>query len=65
MQSTGVYWMPVLEVLEESGLEVCRFHASHAVELGHALMAATASVHHLHFVDAKPRALSDERPWNS
>jgi transposase len=29
MQSTGVYWMPVLEVLEQQGLEVCLVNAQH------------------------------------
>jgi transposase len=29
MQSTGVYWMPVLEVLEEHGLEVYLVNAQH------------------------------------
>ena len=29
MQSTGVYWMPVLEVLEEQGLEVYLVNAQH------------------------------------
>src|SRR5260370_19792545 len=29
MQSTGVYWMPVFEVLEEHGLEVCLVNAQH------------------------------------
>ena len=30
MQSTGVYWMPVLEVLEQHGLEVFLVNAQHA-----------------------------------
>jgi hypothetical protein len=30
MQSTGVYFMPVLEVLEQQGLEVCLVNAQHA-----------------------------------
>jgi transposase len=29
MQSTGVYWMPVFEVLEEHGLKVCLVNAQH------------------------------------
>jgi transposase len=29
MQSTGVYWMPVFEVLEQQGLEVCLVNAQH------------------------------------
>ena len=29
MQSTGVYWMPVLEVLEQHGLEVFLVNAQH------------------------------------
>ena len=29
MQSTGVYWMPVLEVLEQHGLEVYLVNAQH------------------------------------
>jgi transposase len=29
MQSTGVYWMPVLEVLEQLGLEVYLVNARH------------------------------------
>jgi transposase len=30
MQSTGVYWVPVLEVLERHGLEVFLVNARHA-----------------------------------
>jgi transposase len=33
MQSTGVYWMPVLEVLEEHGLEVYLVNARHTKNL--------------------------------
>ena len=29
MQSTGVYWMPVLEILEQHGLQVYRVNARH------------------------------------
>src|SRR5881628_1007859 len=33
MQSTGVYWMPVYEVLEQSGLEVYLVNARHTKNL--------------------------------
>ena len=33
MQSTGVYWMPVLEVLEQNGLEVYLVNARHTKNL--------------------------------
>jgi len=33
MQSTGVYWMPVLEVLEQHGLEVYLVNARHTKNL--------------------------------
>src|SRR5438105_437178 len=33
MQSTGVYWMPVYEVLEQSGLEVYLINARHTKNL--------------------------------
>jgi hypothetical protein len=33
MQSTGVYWMPVFEVLEQSGLDVCLVNARHTKNL--------------------------------
>ena len=29
MQSTGVYWMPVLEILEQHGLQVYLVNARH------------------------------------
>src|ERR1700721_1939210 len=33
MQSTGVYWMPVFEVLEQNGLEVYLVNARHTKNL--------------------------------
>jgi transposase len=33
MEATGVYWIPVYEVLEEAGLEVCVVNAAHARNL--------------------------------
>ena len=33
MEATGVYWLPVYEVLEEAGLEVCVVNAAHARNL--------------------------------
>jgi transposase len=33
MEATGVYWIPVFEVLEEAGLEVCVVNAAHARNL--------------------------------
>lgn len=33
MEATGVYWLPVFEVLEEAGLEVCVVNAAHARNL--------------------------------
>jgi hypothetical protein len=33
MQSTGVYWMPVFEVLEQHGLEVYLVNARHTKNL--------------------------------
>jgi transposase len=33
MEATGVYWIPVYEVLEEAGLEVCLVNAAHARNL--------------------------------
>src|SRR5712692_9692139 len=33
MQSTGVYWMPVFEVLEQTGLEVYMVNARHTKNL--------------------------------
>lgn len=33
MEATGVYWLPVFEVLEEAGLQVCVVNAAHARNL--------------------------------
>jgi transposase len=33
MEATGVYWLPVFEVLEEAGLEVCVVNAAHVRNL--------------------------------
>jgi len=33
MEATGVYWLPIYEVLEEAGLEVCVVNAAHARNL--------------------------------
>lgn len=33
MEATGVYWLPVYEILDEAGLEVCVVNAAHARNL--------------------------------
>jgi len=58
MQSTGVYWIPLYEILEERGLEVYLVNARHTKEIERFTGKPQVVLEHYALNSARPKVIS-------